>query len=79
MTNKNQIKNPEYKNASELLSNLIDADTKVEQQINDYIQHYGVTKFLSKLDMLEFPAEIIEKLNAVKVILDVAKGGEVHD
>ncbi len=83
MINEKQIKNPDHSNASKLLANLIDADIQVEQQINNYIAHYGVTNFFSKLDTLEFPAQIIEKLNAVKAILDVSfldvvKEADIH-
>jgi len=78
MNNKKQIKNQDYANASKLLSSLIGAEAKVEQQINNYIQHYGVTNIFSKLDAFGFAVDIVEKLNAVKVILNVAKDGEEH-
>lgn len=69
MTNKNQIKNSDYEKASKLLSKLIDADSDVAEQINNLIQQQGVSKFFKNLEKHELSPDILEKLQAVKLVL----------
>lgn len=69
MTNKNQIKTIEYEKASRLLSKLIDADSDIADQINTLVQRQGVANFFKNLKKQELSPDVLEKLQAVKLVL----------
>lgn len=69
MTNKNQIKSTEYEKASRLLSKLIDADSDIADQINTLVQRQGVANFFKNLKKQELSPDVLEKLQAVKLVL----------
>lgn len=69
MTNKNQIKSTDYEKASKLLAKLIDADSDLTEQINNLIKQQGVAKFFKNLEKHELSPDILEKLQAVRLVL----------
>lgn len=64
-----KIKYSDYERASQLLGKLFEVDTDVTEEINRYIQHYGVSDFFKNLENLDFSASVFKKLNAVRLVL----------
>lgn len=63
------IKQKNYERASRLLGELFDAASDITEQINCCIQHNGVGGFFENLEAFDFSREVLEKLEAVKVVL----------
>lgn len=76
MTQITTIKHNEYEKASRLLGELFELDSHVEQQINCYMQHYGIIRFFNELESLELSSDVIRKLSSVRDILSSLKAGE---
>jgi hypothetical protein len=87
MTNKNQIKSTNYEKASKLLSKLVDADSDAAEQINSMIRQQGIARFFKNLNKQELSPEVLEKLQAVKLVLfglgmageGNLRGGEINN
>lgn len=76
MTQITNIKHDNYVHASKILSQLFEFDSHIEQQINCYMQHYGIIRFFRELETLELPSDVINKLSAVRTVLFNLKAGE---
>lgn len=63
------IKQKNYERASRLLGELFDAASDITEHINCCIQHNGVDGFFENLGAFDFSGEVLEKLEAVKVVL----------
>lgn len=72
------IKQKNYERASQLLGELFDAGSDITDQINCCIQHNGVDGFFENLGAFDFSGEVLEKLEAVKVVL-LGLSGEAMD
>ena len=70
------IKHDNYEQASKTLSRLFEFDSHIEQQINCYMQHYGIIRFFRELETLELASDVIAKLSAVRTVLFNLKAGE---
>ncbi len=69
MIRNNTIKQRDYERASSLLGELFEFDSDITDEINKYIQIYGVEGFFNKLATFDFSVDVYEKLNAVKLVL----------
>ncbi len=67
--NNTTIKQRDYERASSLLGELFAFDSDITDEINKYIQIYGVEGFFKKLATFDFSVDVYEKLNAVKLVL----------
>lgn len=62
-------KQKNYERASSLLGELFDTTSDITEQINGCIRHNGVSKFFENLEAFDFSGEVLEKLQAVKMVL----------
>ena len=70
----------EYQKVAEILSELLELDEDIKKQISEHIQYYGIGHFLENLDILDFPAEILEKLQVIYLMLryiEISQASEI--
>lgn len=65
----NLLKQKDYEKVSLLLGDLFEVDSDVIEQINYCIQNYGVSSFFDNFRTYNFSADVVEKLNAVGMVL----------
>lgn len=63
------IKQKNYERASRLLGELFEVDSDITEQINRCIQRYGVGEFFKNLEAFDFSEDVLEKLEAVRMVL----------
>lgn len=69
MTNERKISQAQYGNAAALLSMLFEFNSDIEQQINLYLQKYGIVYFFEHFEELELDYSTILRLQAVREVL----------
>lgn len=69
MTKERIINQSEYQKASSLLSKMFESNSDIENQINGYIQCYGICHFFENLEAFELDIDTTIKLQAVREIL----------
>lgn len=69
MLKDNTIKQKDYDGASQLLGKLLEFDSDITEQISRCIQYYGAGGFFKNLETFDFPLDVFEKLNAVRLVL----------
>lgn len=63
------INRKNYEKASRLLGELFEADSGITEQISRNIQHYGAGRFFKSLETFDFSEDVLEKLQAVRMVL----------
>jgi hypothetical protein len=76
MKHQMDTKPQEYEKAVHLLTELLELDTGTEERINKYIRNYGICNFFDNLGAFGFPLKTLEKLQALKSILDTIISGK---
>lgn len=87
--NKDFAVKKEKEKAVELIFEILEVDQEVGVRIRDAVKEEGIESFLLNIDILDFPDEIKEKVNALKEIILMndayrkgfcpEKGGDMDD
>lgn len=64
-----KIKQENYDKASRLLGELFEVDSDITGRINTCIQQYGAGRFFKNLETFDFSGDVLEKLQAVRMVL----------
>lgn len=54
-----------------LVSQLFGIDLDIEEKITGYIETFGISKFIENFTKMDLPKEVIDKLESLKLILEV--------
>lgn len=57
------------------LGELLEATPQEREQVAELLSHYGTVHFWDHLEEWNFPAELLENLQAVKQVLQAIEGG----
>lgn len=64
-----KINQKDYERASQLLGRLFEVDSDITVQINRCIECYGVQEIFKNIETFDFTQDVLEKLNAVRLVL----------
>lgn len=64
-----KVSDSDYERASQLLGKLFEVDSDITYEISRYIKYNGITGFFRNIEAFNFPADVFEKLNAVRLVL----------
>ncbi len=74
-----KLREVEYIKCVDLLTELLDLDADAKEKIHKCFQKMGIKSFFLRLESLDLPPQIFEKLNSIKSIIDLVerKRGQV--